>query len=509
MLDHFDAVKVGLTATPALHTREIFGPPTYQYTYREAVIDGYLIDHDPPVSLVTKLAEEGIHWEKGAQVPLFDPRTQGLDFIDLEDEVDVEIEGFNKRVVTENFNRVVCRELARQIDPSGDGKTLVFCATDSHADLVVKLLKDAFREEYGEVEDDAVVKITGSADRPLQRIRNYKNERNPNVAVTVDLLTTGIDVPRISNLVFLRRVRSRILYEQMLGRATRLCPEIGKESFRIFDAVALYEALEPVIQMKPVVTRPNIRFAELVEELSVVDDIAARQTALDQLVAKLQRKKVKLKGEALGRFRSMAQMTPDELAKQLSHSTPDEARDWFKEHSHILAVLEGSMDREPVLISTHEDELRRVEYGYGDIKKPGDYLEAFAKFVRENMNRLPALIVVAQRPKELTRQQLRELALKLDQAGYSERNLQTAWREKTNEDIAASIIGFIRQAALGDPLMAYEKRVDRAVEKLLGSRKWTDPQRKWLERICDDNCHKGREEQDERCIRRPSPPFSE
>ena len=63
-------------------------------------------------------------------------------------------------------------------------------------------------------------------------IRSFRNDANPKIAVTVDLLTTGIDVPKITNLVFLRRVNSRILYEQMIGRATRLCPEIGKEVFR-------------------------------------------------------------------------------------------------------------------------------------------------------------------------------------------------------------------------------------------------------------------------------------
>ena len=76
--------------------------------------------------------------------------------------------------------------------------------------------------------------------------------------MTVDLLTTGIDVPAISNIVFLRRVRSRILYEQMLGRATRRCDDIGKEVFRIFDAVDLYAALEPVNSMKPVVDRKSV-----------------------------------------------------------------------------------------------------------------------------------------------------------------------------------------------------------------------------------------------------------
>jgi type I restriction enzyme R subunit len=73
--------------------------------------------------------------------------------------------------------------------------------------------------------------------------------------------------------------------------------------------------------------------------------------------------------------------------------------------------------------------------------------------------------------------------LLLDAAGFSETNLQVAWRETTNEDIAASIIGFIRQAALGDALVPYGERVDKAMKKILASRSWTAPQRKWLERI--------------------------
>ena len=85
--------------------------------------------------------------------------------------------------------------------PSSRQKTLIFCANDAHADLVVDP-KDAFETVYGSVDDDAVLKITGAADKPLQLIRRYKNERNPNVAVTVDLLTTGIDVPRSATSCF-------------------------------------------------------------------------------------------------------------------------------------------------------------------------------------------------------------------------------------------------------------------------------------------------------------------
>ena len=79
-------------------------------------------------------------------------------------------------------------------------------------------------------------------------------------------------MPSITNLVFLRRVNSRILYEQMIGRATRQCPEIGKEVFRIFDAVDLYSHLQNLTEMKPVVVNPSISFEQLVREMVEATD---------------------------------------------------------------------------------------------------------------------------------------------------------------------------------------------------------------------------------------------
>ncbi|MDF5720235.1 MAG: type I restriction-modification system endonuclease [Rhizonema sp. PD37] len=484
VLDHFDAVKIGLTATPALHTTQIFGEPVYQYSYRQAVIDGWLIDHEPPLQIITALSENGIVWNAGEEMEIIDASTGQIDLAHAPDEVKIEVDQFNKRVVTEEFNRVVCEVLAQEIDPSLPGKTLIFCATDYHADIVVDQLKRALEEKYGSVEDDAVVKITGNADKPLQLIRRFKNEINPLIAVTVDLLSTGIDVPQICNIVFIRRVNSRILYEQMLGRATRRCDEIGKEVFRVFDAVNLYATLAPISSMTPVVATPNISFTQLVAELGTVQDSTAAQSIIEQLLAKLQRKRRHLGDENLEGIEAIAQMPIQDMINHLQQTEPLQLKQWFSERAAIAQMLDArDGGKQPLLISRHADELRRVERGYGNAQKPEDYLGSFKTFLQDNMNKIPALIVVTQRPRDLTRGQLKELRLQLDAAGYTERNLQVAWQEMTNSDIAASIVGFIRQAALGDALVSYEQRVERAIARILSNGNWTMPQRKWLERI--------------------------
>jgi type I restriction enzyme R subunit len=485
VLDYFDAVKIGLTATPALHTTQIFGTPIFNYGYREAVIDGYLVDHEPPFQISTELSTNGIVWRVGEQVAVYDARQNQVDLFTTPDEIRIDVEDFNRKVITESFNRVVCEYLARELDPSSRQKTLIFCVNDAHADLVVMELKKAFARQYGSVDDDAVLKITGAADKPLQLIRRYKNERSPSVAVTVDLLTTGIDVPEICNLVFLRRVNSRILFDQMLGRATRLCEEVCKEAFRVFDAVKIYEALQNVTAMQPVVVNPGISFTQLSRELGELKTEDERSLVRDQFIAKLQRKKRHLSDSQAQDFETRAGMPPDAFIQKLRTMALPEIAAWFTQNPDLGEILDrkGHANPAPTYLSFHEDKLVGTERGYGKAKKPEDYLGEFSEFIRSRSNTIPALVTVLTRPRELTRKQLRELALELDSAGFSEASLSTAWREKTNQDIAARIVGYIRQAAIGDALVPYEQRVDRALQTILAAKSWTTPQRQWLQKI--------------------------
>jgi len=491
VLDHFDAVKIGLTATPALHTTEIFGPPVFQYTYRQGVIDGWLVDHEPPVRIETELSRAGINWAAGEEVQVYRVGRDQVEMFRTPDDLGFDIDQFNRLVVTENFNRAVCSALAEHIDPAEPGKTLIFAASDSHADMVVRLLTEAFEERYGSIEHGTVVKITAAADNPSGLIRLYKNERRPVVAVTVDLLTTGVDVHPIVNLVFLRRVRSRILYEQMLGRATRPCPEIGKEVFRIFDAVDLYAALEPHTAMKPVVKSSAVSIATLLAELekAVAVDAADAQCIIhEQLVAALRRRRNRLE-RAANEIETLSGDRPGPLVERLRHMTPHQAATWLRERPGLVNRLDlHELGERTLLISEHPDQVVDVSRGYGSDaagarQRPEDYLDAFGAWVREHQNDVPALLVVTQRPRDLTRADLKALARVLGDAGFTEAQLRAAYRDATNQDVAATIIGYIRQRALGSPLVPYEERVRRAMHRLLASRSWPDAQRRWLERI--------------------------
>jgi type I restriction enzyme, R subunit len=389
------------------------------------------------------------------------------------------VEEFNKLVVTQPFNRVVAEELAKHIDPNLPGKTLVFAVTDAHADIIVAELKKAFQKAYGEVEDAAIRKITGSVDRVGSLILSYRNDELPKIAVTVDLLTTGIDVPRIENLVFLRRVNSRILYEQMLGRATRQCDEISKETFRIFDAVDLYPHLQELTAMRPVVVNPTITLEQLFDELAQVSSDEHRHTVRDQILVRLRRQLKRLSQNAREQYATSAGESPEATLARMQNEPPETMARWVKARPGIGRILDWTSDTKDPLwlpVSHHPDEVVAVKRGYGAASRPEDFLSSFTSFVRGNLNKIAALTVVVQRPRDLTRASLRELKQELDKLGYSEAALRRAWADTKNEDIAASIVGFIRQAAIGDALIPYHERVQGGIRRSLASRNWTDIQ---------------------------------
>ena len=492
IVEYFDAVKIALTATPALHTTQIFGAPVFQYSYREAVIDGWLVDHDVPHTLTTKLSEGGIHITAGETVAIYDPTTNELlNGAQLEDELDFDVEDFNRRVVDENFDRAVLEEIAKDIDPEApeeQGKTLIYAVDDAHADLIVRLLKGIYSETG--VDNDAIMKITaaaggGSPRRVRELVRRFKNERYPSIVVTVDLLTTGIDVPEITSLVFMRRVRSRILFEQMLGRATRLCPAIHKTHFEIYDPVGVYEALQPVTSMRPVAVNPTTTIDQLIEGLDYAKTDSSVQLQIDKLVAKMQRKIHAMSGEQRANAEKLAGFSFEEFVRSLGGMPPSEAKERVKRQREILAALDEvrANGRHGVVITDKPDELVSHTRDYGSGIAPEDYLEAFGDYVRTNINEVAALNLCVTKPSDLTRETLRDLELTLSREGYTEARLNRAVSEMTNKETTADIISLVRRYAIGSPLVSHEERIRRAVQRLKDAHDFSKQELNWLTRI--------------------------
>ncbi|ULG71270.1 type I restriction-modification enzyme R subunit C-terminal domain-containing protein [Macrococcus brunensis] len=328
------------------------------------------------------------------------------------------------------------------------------------------------------------MKITGNVKNADLEIKKFKNEKNPNIVVTVDLLTTGIDVPAITNLVFMRRVKSRILYDQMLGRATRLCPEIGKESFRIFDAVHLYDKLQKITDMNPIVKNKNQTLIEVFDKAvhSSSDEEFGFYKA--ELMAKLQRKKQRLTDSEK---KEIALLNDVPSLDYYIHSIKAMTRIEIEaqiENIECIAEYKGIPNK--AYISNHEDQLVKegITRGYGEWnEKPQDYLDGFTQFVKDNMNLIPALHLTINKPSDLTIKDLKTIKKELLRKKYDEKQLQAAWRNQKKEYIAADIISFIRQAALGSPLIDHEVRIKNAMKKIYGMYDWNNNQMKWLKRI--------------------------
>ena len=238
-LEHFDAIKIGLTATPASHTTAYFTHKVFEYPYEQAVRDGYLVDYDV-VRVRSDARMNGLFLREGENVEIVDTQT-GLSKRDqLEDERAFATAELEQKITAPASNRKILEELKKYTDEHERRykrfpKTLVFAVNDlphtSHADQLVETAREIFNRG-----DAFVEKITGKVDRPLQKIREFRNRPSPGIAVTVDLLTTGVDIPDLEFIVFLRPVQSRILFEQMLGRGTRKGEKHpSKDHFTVFD----------------------------------------------------------------------------------------------------------------------------------------------------------------------------------------------------------------------------------------------------------------------------------
>ena len=500
VLDHFDAVKIGLTATPAAHTTSYFKDIVYRYGYEQAVKDGYLVDYDA-VKIESGVRIEGITIKEGDEVEEINPETGAQQLDLLEDERHFEVTEVEREVTSPDSNKKIIQEYAKYaLDQEKETgrfpKTLIFADNDlphtSHSDQLVDLCRDIFGRG-----DAFVQKITGSptVDRPLQRIKEFRNRPEPHIVVTVDMLSTGVDIPAIENIIFLRPVKSRILFEQMMGRGTRLCSNFPngmgtapKSHFTVFDCFggSLLEAFKNSTGITQVTPLPPSRtIEEVITEIANNRDVDYNTRCL---VKRLQRinKEISAEGrQMLGKFIPNGDI--GEFAKSLSDKLD-------KDRVNTLQLL---TNKDFIELLTHypkpprkfikaigvEDTVKS-EYLFktldGSEIKPDEYIKQFEKFVKENPEHIEALEVVLEKPASWSTKALKELREKLSQTPerFTDENLRRAYKYPL-----ADIISMIKHAAKEEPLISGKERIDLAIAKVIVGRTLSEQQQKWLELI--------------------------
>ncbi len=496
VLEHFDAVKIGLTATPAAHTVAYFGHPVYRYSVEQAVLEGFLVDYQA-VKIRSEVRINGIFLKEGEQVGVKNSDT-GAEVIDtLEDEREFDSQEIERKITAPDSNRKILEEIfeyakEHEARTGRFPKTLIFAVNDiqhkSHADQLVLTARDLLGRG-----DDFVQKITGNpnVDRPLEKIRRFRNRPQPGVVVTVDMLSTGVDIPALEFIVFLRPVKSRTLWTQMLGRGTRRCDDIHKEYFTIFDCFDgtlidyFKDSTDFTVEIEE--NGDSVTIGQIIEHIwnNVERDYNAKR-----LIKRLRRVADTMSGKARQDF---AAFLPDGDVGKFA----DELRERLKrDFTAVMRTLRDPAFQELLLNYDRAAKPFYIAYSIQDAVsseylfkvgeshfKPADYLDAFAAFIQANKEKIEALEILLNRPRRWNSAALKEIRRVLKQHAFDEDQLHKAYA-LSGQNALADIISMIKHAEnQRAPLLTAGERVNNTIRELLAKHAFNAEQQAWLEYI--------------------------
>jgi type I restriction enzyme, R subunit len=429
VLEYFDAFTVGLTATPSLHTLGFFGKNLVaQYPYERSVVDGVNVGFEI-FRIRTEIGERGATVKAGYDLPVRDKRTRAERYETLDADFSYTPDQIDRTVLVPNQIRTVLEtyrdSLFTELFPGRIEvpKTLIFAKDDHHAEEITQIVREVFGKG-----NDFAKKITYKTDGgdPEALIRSFRNDYNPRIAVTVDMIATGTDVKPLEVLIFMRDVRSELYFEQMKGRGARtisveklreVTPDAeAKTRFVLIDAVGVSESLKTVSQ--PLERDRVISFDRLIDDIAAGrrdDDafatLAGRLAALDRRIGDKDRAAivkasggVDLSGLA---SRLLDAIDPDALAKRVPKDAPEpeqkKAREQAKEAAvtifddptlrRLLKDVKAAADIRIDAISTDA-----VVSSGRDEKKAADTVERFKRFLQERRDELAALQILYRLP---------------------------------------------------------------------------------------------------------------
>jgi len=280
VLDYFDAFLIGLTATPDKRTFGFFNENVVaEYTYEQSVADGVNVGYDV-YEIETEITKKGAELKAKEWVDHRDRKTRKKRWAETEDDTTYTGKELDRSVVNPSQIRKVIQAMKTAVETEifpnrrEVPKTLIFAKTDSHADDIINIV----REVYGQG-NAFCKKVTYNANEdPDSILASFRNDYNPRIAVTVDMIATGTDVKPLEVLLFMRDVRSRGYYEQMKGRGVRSLgfddlkrvsnsADSAKTRFVLIDAVGVEKSLKT--ESRPLEKKPTVPLKDLLQGIAI------------------------------------------------------------------------------------------------------------------------------------------------------------------------------------------------------------------------------------------------
>ncbi len=550
VLEYFDAFLVGLTATPAKHTYGFFNKNlVMEYAHDQAVADGVNVDFEL-YKIRTQITKGGSRVEAGPATVLGyrERQTRKVRWENPDEDLVYGAEDLDRKVVAKDQIRTMVRafreRLFTEIFPGRKHvpKTLVFAKDDSHAEDIV----DIIREEFGEGNDfcqKITYKTTGK--KPQDLIQDFRNSYYPRIAVTVDMVATGTDIKPVEIVMFMRVVKSRVLFEQMKGRGVRVIDRTdlqavtpdarAKTHFIIVDCVGVVD--QEISDTKPLERKKAVSFKALMEHVALggnapdmISSLASRLSRLDKQCDPADRGKIeKVSGGLSLKILVHGMIEALDADKQVEAARKDFKIDNDQEPTdeqlakaseilitEALEPLAANPDLRNLIIATKQtceqiidtvsiDEVIEDETGFSEEakEKAKALVESFEKFLQDNKDEIDALQFFFSVPyrERLRFEDIKALAeaIKAPPRQWTPERLWRAYetlqadkvRGANAQRLLTDIVSLIRYALhQEEELVPYGEQVKARFENWMAQQKtrgrsFTDDQKLWLAMIRD------------------------
>jgi len=548
VLEYFDAYLIGMTATPAKHTFGFFNQNlVMEYGHDEAVADGVNVDFEI-YCIRTRITEEGatIEASDGTMLGIRDRQTRNVRWERPDESLTYGANELDRAVVAKDQIRtIICTfrdKLPTEIFPGRRTvpKTLIFAKDDSHAEDIVEIV----REEFGKGNDfcrKITYKTTGA--KPSDLITAFRNEFNPRIAVSVDMIATGTDIKPIEIVMFMRNVRSRVQFEQMKGRGVRIIDEnelkavtddaTAKTHFVIVDCVGVTET--DLADTQPLERKKSVSFKALLEHIALggtdpdyISSLASRLARLDKQCGDKEKEKIAaVSGGENIRSISHAIVTALDPDEQIERARQDNGlpadADPAPEQVHAAAdkllkeavkplatnpelrslLIETKKSFEQIIDEVSKDELIIAGHSPEAREKARALVQSFEQFLEDNKDEITALQFFYSRPygERLSYDDIKALheAIGAPPRLLTPQRLWAAYktleqnkvRGASSQRKLADIVSLVRFALhQEDELVPYAEHVQLRFERWMAmqqnlGREFTPEQRRWLEMIRD------------------------